>query len=149
MLIACNSSDPRRDANAQPITDVHHPRDLKRLEAGAGDGGRWGTGGMTTKLAAARIATASGVTVHLADGRDPARLVGLLEGDRGGHRLSSSSRTPRQPSQLVGPCLGSRGGTLPGPRRLSGSFASWCLFVAGGCDGGEGSVRGKPACAVA
>jgi glutamate 5-kinase len=39
---------------------------------------------MTTKLAAARIATGSGVTVHLADGRDPARLSGLLEGDRGG-----------------------------------------------------------------
>ena len=78
------SSDPRLDVNAQPITDVHHPRDLKHLEAGAGNGGRWGTGGMTTKLAAARIATGSGVTVHLADGRDPARLSGLLEGDRGG-----------------------------------------------------------------
>ena len=29
-------------------------------------------------------ATASGVTFHLGDGRDPARLAGLLEGDRGG-----------------------------------------------------------------
>jgi glutamate 5-kinase len=98
----------------------------------------WGTGGMTTKLAAARIATASGVTVHLADGRDPARLAGLLEGDRGGTVFHPHPRTPRQPSQLVGPCLGSRGGTLPGPRRLSGPLASRCLPIAGGCDGGEG-----------
>ena len=39
---------------------------------------------MTTKLAAARIATASGITVHLADGRDPIRLSELLQGERGG-----------------------------------------------------------------
>ena len=78
------SSDPRVDANAEPISDVRHPRELDSLEQGAGDGGRWGTGGMTTKLAAARIATASGITVQLADGRDPARLEALLQGERGG-----------------------------------------------------------------
>jgi glutamate 5-kinase len=78
------SADPRTVADARPISDVHHPRELQALEAGAGDGGRWGRGGMTTKLAAARIATASGITVHLADGRDPSRLDQLLRGDRGG-----------------------------------------------------------------
>ena len=78
------SADPRTDADAQPIPDVHLPRELRALEAVAGEGGRWGTGGMTTKLAAARIATASGITVHLADGRDPQRLDQLLRGGRGG-----------------------------------------------------------------
>ena len=78
------SSDPRVNANAEPISDVRHPRELDSLEQGAGDGGRWGTGGMTTKLSAARIATASGITVQLADGRDPARLEALLLGERGG-----------------------------------------------------------------
>ena len=78
------SSDPRVDADAEPISDVRHPRDLDQLEQGAGDGGRWGTGGMTTKLAAARIATASGITVQLADGRNPSRLEALLQGERGG-----------------------------------------------------------------
>lgn len=78
------SADPRVDDDAEPIADVHHPRELDALQAGAGDGGRWGTGGMTTKLAAARIATASGVTMQLDDGRDPQRLAALLDGGRGG-----------------------------------------------------------------
>ena len=78
------SADPRVDATAKPISDVHHPDELAELEEGAGDGGRWGTGGMTTKLAAARIATASGITVHLADGRQPGVLEELLDGGRGG-----------------------------------------------------------------
>ena len=73
------SADPRTDAHAQPIPDVHHPRELRELEAVAGDGAL-GNGGMTTKLAAARIATASGITVHLADGRDASRLDQLLVG---------------------------------------------------------------------
>jgi glutamate 5-kinase len=78
------SADPRSDASARPILDVHHPAELEALEQGAGDGGRWGTGGMTTKLAAARIATASGITVHLADGRDQHTLETMLAGGRGG-----------------------------------------------------------------
>ena len=78
------SADPRVDATAKPISDVHHPDELAELEEGAGDGGRWGTGGMTTKLAAARIATASGITVHLADGRQPGVLEELLDGGRSG-----------------------------------------------------------------
>jgi glutamate 5-kinase len=78
------SSDPRIDSTAEPITDVYHPRELTALENAAGDGGQWGTGGMTTKLAAARIATASGIKVHLADGRNPQVLDGLLQGVRSG-----------------------------------------------------------------
>ena len=78
------SADPRSDASARPIFYVRHPAELQELEEGAGDGGRWGTGGMMTKLTAARIATASGVTVHLADGRDQGMLERVLSGGRGG-----------------------------------------------------------------
>ncbi|HJN36690.1 MAG: glutamate 5-kinase [Prochlorococcus sp.] len=78
------SADPRKHGSAEPITDVHHPRELAALQEAAGDGGRWGTGGMTTKLAAARIATSSGITVHLADGRKAELLEALLCGGRGG-----------------------------------------------------------------
>jgi glutamate 5-kinase len=74
------SADPRTDAEAVPIAEVSDPSDLERLQAAAGGGGQWGTGGMTTKLTAARIATASGIRVRLADGRDPAVLEALLAG---------------------------------------------------------------------
>ena len=78
------SCDPRTDKRAQPITDVHHPDQLKDMEKESNKSGTWGTGGIKTKLGAARIATASGITVHLADGRDPNALNELLNGSRGG-----------------------------------------------------------------
>ena len=74
------SGDPRSDANARPIAEVRDLQELERLSTVAAGGGRWGTGGMTTKLAAARIATSSGIRVRLADGRDPAVLDALLAG---------------------------------------------------------------------
>ncbi|MEB3307897.1 MAG: glutamate 5-kinase [Cyanobacteriota bacterium] len=74
------SGDPRTDREARPISEVRNLRELEDLSSVASGGGRWGTGGMTTKLAAARIATSSGIRVRLADGRDPAVLDGLLGG---------------------------------------------------------------------
>jgi glutamate 5-kinase len=64
--------------------------ELERLSAVAGGGGQWGTGGMTTKLAAARIATSSGIAVRLADGRDPAVLEALLNGQPTGTLFRAS-----------------------------------------------------------
>ncbi len=78
------SADPRKDSAAKPITDVHSQSEISILESSSGERGGWGTGGMTTKLAAAQIATTRGITVHLADGRDPKKLDELLRGSRGG-----------------------------------------------------------------
>lgn len=78
------SGDPRHDPEARPIEDVWDLAQLESCGEGAGGGGRWGTGGMGTKITAARIATTSGVRVRLADGRDPAVLEALLQGERVG-----------------------------------------------------------------
>jgi len=86
------SGDPRHDEGAVPIPEVRSLAELDGLSAAAGGGGSWGTGGMTTKLAAARIATASGIEVRLADGRDPAVLRELLEGHPHGTRFLPSAR---------------------------------------------------------
>jgi glutamate 5-kinase len=53
---------------------------------------------MTTKLSAARIATASGIQVRLADGRDPAVLEAVLAGTPAGtlFRPSSSPLSSRK-----------------------------------------------------
>ena len=79
------SADPRMDKKARPITDVRNSRDLDVFsDRVCLDEGRWGIGGIVTKLEAARIATASSITVHLADGRSPGILDSLLRGSRGG-----------------------------------------------------------------
>ena len=78
------SGDPRSDAQALPIEEVASLAELDSLQSVATGGGQWGTGGMTTKLTAARIATSSGIRVRLADGRDPAVLDALLAGERVG-----------------------------------------------------------------
>jgi glutamate 5-kinase len=86
------SGDPRSDSSATPIRVVEGPAALEALSGVAKGGGRWGTGGMTTKLTAARIATLSGVQVRLADGRDPAVLEALLAGDSPGTLFRASQR---------------------------------------------------------
>ncbi|QEY31652.1 glutamate 5-kinase [Synechococcus sp. RSCCF101] len=78
------TGDPRQQSDARPIDEVRTRAELDALWTAAGAPSRWGTGGMTTKLAAARIATASGVRVRLADGRDPAVLTALLHGEPSG-----------------------------------------------------------------
>ena len=87
------SGDPRSDSQARPIAEVNNLAELEALSGVAKGGGRWGTGGMTTKLSAARIATASGIQVRLADGRDPAVLEALLAGQARG-TLFRASDTP-------------------------------------------------------
>ena len=87
------SGDPRSDAEARPIEEVTSLAELDNLQSVASGGGQWGTGGMTTKLTAARIATSSGIRVRLADGRDPAVLDALLAGERVG-TLFQPSPTP-------------------------------------------------------
>ena len=78
------SSDPKLNKEAKPITDIHHPKEFKEIDQKFFQIGGWGTGGIKTKLAAARIATESGIRVQLADGRDPKYLDQLLQGKRGG-----------------------------------------------------------------
>lgn len=94
------SADPRQDPKALPITEVRDLAELNRLSGVASGGGQWGTGGMTTKLTAARIATASGVRVRLADGRDPAVLETLLAGAQPGEPAGLLPGTVFQPAAI-------------------------------------------------
>ncbi|MFM2080222.1 MAG: glutamate 5-kinase [Cyanobacteriota bacterium] len=86
------TGDPRSEADARPIAVVRGAAELEALSGAAKGGGRWGTGGMTTKLAAARIATAFGIPMRLADGRDPAVLEALLAGEARGTLFQPSGR---------------------------------------------------------
>ena len=77
------SSDPKTDRKAKPIKDINNPSELNRVEL-ANQQTSWGTGGIRTKLIAARIATESGIKVQLADGRNPKTLGELLDGKKSG-----------------------------------------------------------------
>jgi glutamate 5-kinase len=73
------SADPRQDPNAQPISRVSH---IDQLEAKIGTAGSsWGTGGMTTKIEAARIATAAGVHTVITQGQTPENILKILQGE--------------------------------------------------------------------
>ncbi|MEO0949019.1 MAG: glutamate 5-kinase, partial [Cyanobacteria bacterium J06641_5] len=81
------SADPRHDPTATPIASVA-PHELAQLQVKAGGShSQWGTGGMATKLAAARIATSAGVKTAIAQGRDPTNIERILQGEAIGTRF--------------------------------------------------------------
>ena len=74
------SADPRVVPDAKPIELVNN-EDFKQLQVEAGgSNSQWGTGGMATKLSAARIATASGVTTVITQGKQPHNIIKILAG---------------------------------------------------------------------
>jgi len=74
------TADPRRDPDACLIPHVERI-DSKIEQLAADTAGGLGIGGMMTKIEAARLATASGITVIIADGREPDIIVKLAAGE--------------------------------------------------------------------
>ena len=75
------SADPRSNPDAQPIHIVEHVEQLEDLQVKIGDrGSQWGTGGMLTKIEAARIAANAGVRTVITDGQHPENLPKILAG---------------------------------------------------------------------
>ena len=73
------TADPRKDKSARLIREVREIND--EILSRAGDAGSlFGTGGMATKLKAAKIATGGGCDMVIANGRDPEILYAILGG---------------------------------------------------------------------
>ncbi|MDM8526604.1 glutamate 5-kinase [Anaerolineales bacterium HSG24] len=79
------TADPRRDDSAKLIPEVKTIDDT--ILAMAGDVGHVGTGGMTTKLEAAQLATRSGTDVVIAPGSEPDVVLRVVEGQAIGTRF--------------------------------------------------------------
>jgi glutamate 5-kinase len=80
------TADPHRDPHARLISEVRRiDSEIERLAADTPS--RLGTGGMITKIEAAKLATASGVTVVIADGREPDIILRLASGEAIGTRF--------------------------------------------------------------
>ena len=84
-------ADPRKQPNAAFIPEI--TAITPAIEAMAGDPGALGSGGMRTKIEAAKIATSAGCAVAIAKGAEPHPLKRLSAGARASWFLPSS--TPR------------------------------------------------------
>lgn len=74
------SADPRTDTNAQVIREVRKI-DARIEQMAGGAGSALGSGGMATKINAAKIATEAGVDMVIMNGRDPEQLYALFDGE--------------------------------------------------------------------
>lgn len=80
------TADPRRNPDATLIKQVD--KITPEIESLAGDAGSHvGTGGMITKIEAAKLATSSGITVIIADGREKDVLTRIAAGEEIGTRF--------------------------------------------------------------
>ena len=87
------SADPRSVPDAQPIKLVSSA-EFSQLEVEAGSSGsQWGTGGMATKLAAARIATSTGVRTVITQGKYPQNILKILQGEELGTQFEPHEKT--------------------------------------------------------
>ncbi len=82
------TADPRHNADAQLIDVIHHIDDSIKTYAGDSSNPHGiGTGGMATKVEAARIATTAGTVVTIAKANEPNVLIDLLAGKKIGTKF--------------------------------------------------------------
>lgn len=74
------TADPRTNSDAQLIPDVH-TLDEKILALGGGSGTSLGTGGMATKLQAAKICMEAGCDMIITNGSHPTNLYAIIDGE--------------------------------------------------------------------
>jgi len=80
------TADPRRHPDARFISQVDNiDSEIEQLAADSSSA--LGTGGMATKIEAAKLATASGVAVVVANGREPDVILRLAAGEAIGTRF--------------------------------------------------------------
>ena len=79
------TANPRTNPDAKPIEVVH---DIDALEVDTSHAGsQWGTGGMETKISAARIASGAGVRTIIMSSNTPRNLFKILAGESIGTRF--------------------------------------------------------------
>jgi len=90
-IAGLHDADPRKEPNARLIPRiVDIDREAAPVAGGAGSAA--GTGGMATKVEAARKATRSGIAVVVADGRDAGALARIARGESVGTRFEPAER---------------------------------------------------------
>jgi len=84
-------SDPSVDPKANLLHHVDRITEQIMASAG-GTGSKVGSGGMVTKIKAARVLMVAGIPLAVCNGREPDALVRLTEGESVGTRFSTSKK---------------------------------------------------------
>lgn len=85
------TADPHSDSNAKLLHRVEKiTPEIEAMIGGAGT--KLGTGGMITKIKAAKMTTACGIDMVIANGKDPDILYDILEGKEIGTRFLGSDK---------------------------------------------------------
>ncbi len=138
------TADPRLDPTATLIAEVARvDRGVERLAGGAGTD--QGTGGMRTKIDAARLATASGIVAIIAPGSEPDVLPRIVAGEAIGTRFHPlvSRREARQ--RWILSALTSRAAVLVDPGAADAIRARGRSLLAAGVRAVHGRFdRGDP-----
>lgn len=87
------SEDPRKNASAKIISTVKEITH-KIEESATGAGSTYGKGGMSTKIAAAKICSESNIDTIIANGNDPAVIYNILAGKKEGTLFLSKEAVP-------------------------------------------------------
>ncbi len=81
------SSDPRKNKDAELISEVDEiTPEIEKLAGGAGS--ELGTGGMATKIKAAKMCVENGVNMVIANGSQPGNIYEILSGKSVGTRFN-------------------------------------------------------------
>ncbi len=87
------SADPRVFPDAEPINLVNSQQfDQLQVNAGSSVSG-WGTGGMVTKITAARIATGAGIRTVITQGKKPQNILKIIQGEAIGTQFEPQEKT--------------------------------------------------------
>ncbi|KAI9316114.1 glutamate 5-kinase [Dichotomocladium elegans] len=89
------TDNPRTNPDARPVTVCHDIQTLREKVSVASGGSALGTGGMSTKLIAADLATAAGVRTVITHGAHPQNILSIIDADEAGRLL------PQDRSELV------------------------------------------------
>lgn len=109
------TANPRTDPSATPISVVENIEAMHVTldDSNNATGTQWGTGGMKTKITAARLATAAGVRVCLVHGQHPSRVLDFVQDrrDKTGTVFEPLSTTPlaMERKKWITNCLPPRG----------------------------------------
>ena len=118
-------------SSAERITD-------QMIDDAGGAGSSAATGGMKTKLRAARLATAHGTTVAILDGRDPKNLLRCIRGEAIGTVFSASGSRRESRKRWLATDLGLKGRVLIDEGAVSALIQSGRSLLPAGIVGVEG-----------